>query len=77
MWIYLLIIFSVFGVGMWMMKREEAHGPNSANIVGQVFEDDAGNYWRFHPEVVICPLDTSIIPTSTSLAFKEGDADFL
>ncbi len=66
MWcVYLLFIWLGYMLGR-LIFRQQYHGPNSKDIVNNVFQADDGQYWKFIPEVIICPLDTSFIPKMRS-----------
>ena len=63
---YLIAIWLGYLLGKWIFGNHNLyHGPNSKDIVNTIFKAD-GEYWRFTPEVVICPLDTSFIPQMRS-----------
>lgn len=58
--IFNLILGLFFGLflGWKFLKhmRKEHHGPNSKDIVGQVFDGGNGKYYKFTPEICACPL---------------------
>lgn len=65
MWLLSCIVGVLLGVmiGRFIFINERGHGPNSKNIVGKVFRTPDGEYWRFVPEITVCPLDTSFFPS--------------
>ena len=39
-----------------LIKKNIYHGPNSKIIQQNIYKSDDGNYYKFIPQVCICPL---------------------
>lgn len=43
-------------VKCYLTAKTEYHGPNSKEIVGNIYKWRNGKYYQFSPEICVCPL---------------------
>lgn len=51
-----MILGIIVGIYFGRKNMIEYHGPNSNDVKKWVYKDRDGNYYKFMPEICICPI---------------------